>query len=77
MVIHSGSDEFPFQVAVGILFLVIGGLNINKDHSQRTADILNNVIVVLIFLITLVNIVINGFGFRYTDEGTFPASKIK
>ncbi len=61
---------------MGILFLVIGGMNINKEPSQRTADIMNNVIVVLIFLITLVNIVINGFGIRYTDEDTFPTSKV-
>merc|ERR1711894_190563 len=55
------------QVIVGILFLVIGGLNINDDPDQRTADILNDVITVLVFLITLVNIVINGFGIRTTD----------
>merc|ERR1712141_890425 len=55
------------QVIVGILFLVIGGLNINDDLDQRTADILNDVITVLVFLITLVNIVINGFGIRTTD----------
>merc|ERR1711983_469712 len=55
------------QVIVGILFLVIGGLNINDDPDQRTADILNDVITVLVFLITLVNVVINGFGIRTTD----------
>merc|ERR1719150_306325 len=55
------------QVIVGILFLVIGGLNINDDPDQRTADILNDVITVLVFLITLVNVVINGFGIRTID----------
>ena len=52
--------KFDPQLIVGILFLVIGGMDINKKPSQRTADILNNVIVVLIFLITLVNVIING-----------------
>ena len=52
--------KFEPQLIVGILFLVIGGMDINKKPSQRTADILNNVIVVLIFLITLVNVIING-----------------
>ena len=52
--------KFEPQLVVGILFLVIGGMDINKKPSQRTADILNNVIVVLIFLITLVNVIING-----------------
>ena len=52
--------DFEPQLIVGILFLVIGGMDINKKPSQRAADILNNVIVVLIFLITLVNVIING-----------------
>jgi len=85
-VLQVGYDKHPFyylmlsliiismilQLIVGILFLVIGGMDINKKPSQRTADILNNVIVVLIFLITLVNVIINGFGIRYTDEDMFP-----
>ena len=53
---------------MGILFLVIGGLNINEDTDQKYADILNDVITVLVFIITLINIVINGFGIRSTDE---------
>merc|ERR1719219_452869 len=73
-VLQLGVDKHPFyhlmlgliivsivlQVIVGILFLVIGGLNINEDTDQKYADILNDVITVLVFLITLVNIVING-----------------
>ncbi len=65
------------QVVVGILFLVIGGLNINEEPKQRTADILNDVIVVVIFLITLVNVIISGFGIRHTDENVQTASTIK
>lgn len=66
---RSISNESPicFQVIVGILFLVVGGLNINDEPDQNTADIINNVIVVLIFLITLVNVIISGFGIRHTD----------
>ena len=52
-----------FQVVAGILFLVIGGLSINDGSpNQKTADILNDVIVVVIFIITLINVVISGFG---------------
>ena len=59
-----------FQVVAGILFLVIGGLSINDGSPhQKTADILNDVIVVVIFIITLINVVISGFGIRATDEG--------
>jgi hypothetical protein len=59
-----------FQVVAGVLFLVIGGLSINEGSTnQKTADILNDVIVVVIFIITLINVVISGFGIRATDEG--------
>ncbi len=55
------------QVVVGILFLIVGGLNINEEPDQKTANGLNDAIVIVIFLITLVNVVINGFGIRHTD----------
>ena len=56
------------QVIVGVLFLVIGGLNINDVPDQKTANFLNDVIVVLVFLITLVNVIISGFGIRDVDD---------
>ena len=55
-------------MVVGILFLIIGGLNINENADQKTANILNDVIVIIVFIITLVNVVINGFGIRTTDD---------
>ena len=65
-----------FQVVAGILFLVIGGLNINEGSpKQKTADILNDVIVVIIFIITLINIVISGFGIRASDDGQIPLTE--
>ncbi len=39
-------------------------MNINDEPDQRTADILNDVIVVVIFVITLVNVIISGFGIQ-------------
>ncbi len=39
-----------FQVLVGILFLVIGGMDINDDKKVRTAEILNDVITILVQL---------------------------
>ena len=61
-------NRFSFQVVVGILFLVIGGLNINDEPDQKAANILNDVIVVLVFLITLINVIISGFGIRDVDD---------
>lgn len=64
--LHSVFHSAP-QVVVGILFLVIGGLNINDDDDQSTANIINDIIVITIFLVTLINIIISGFGIRTTD----------
>ncbi|KAK3918635.1 Ninjurin-1 [Frankliniella fusca] len=49
-------------VLVGIMFLVIGALNINKDKDKRRADILNDVILIMVFVISVTNVVIAGFG---------------
>ncbi|XP_059078731.1 ninjurin-2-like isoform X5 [Tigriopus californicus] len=85
-VLQVGEEKHPFfylllvliissivlQASVGVLFLIIGGLNINKEPNQKRANILNDVIVVLIFLITLDNVVISGFGIRHTDMNVNP-----
>lgn len=53
---------------VAILFVIIGGLNINKEKDHRTAIILNDMILLFIFLITIVNIIISGFGLDYASQ---------
>ena len=55
------------QVILGIHYLIIAWLNINVEGFQNPASILNDVIVFAIFLVTLINIVISGFGVRTTD----------
>merc|ERR1711953_1150257 len=64
-VLQVGEDNHPFyhlmlaliilsiilQIIVGILFLIIGGMNINENADQRVADILNDIITVTVFLI--------------------------
>jgi hypothetical protein len=64
-----------FQIIVGILFLIIGGMNINDEVKVKTAEILNDVITILVFLITVINAVINSFGMRSTDADV--SAKIK
>ncbi|CAL4058752.1 unnamed protein product [Meganyctiphanes norvegica] len=56
------SISLILQVVVGILFLVIGGMNINDPAQCRACDIINNITVVLIFLISLDNIILSAFG---------------
>lgn len=50
------------------MFVIIGGLNINKSRDHRAALVLNDIILVFIFLISVVNIIISGFGFEYSNQ---------
>lgn len=54
--------SMALQVIVGILLVVVGRWNINKRKEQSIANITNNLIVVIIFLITVINVLITAFG---------------
>ncbi|XP_045470231.1 ninjurin-2-like isoform X4 [Harmonia axyridis] len=56
------------QLAVAILFVIIGGMNINKERNKKAALILNDIILVFIFLIAIVNILISGFGMEFSSQ---------
>ncbi|KAK6634986.1 hypothetical protein RUM44_000235 [Polyplax serrata] len=56
------------QVIVGILFLIIGGLNVRRPKEQKICIILNDVILLLIFLISLDNVIISSFGIEYSNN---------
>lgn len=56
------------QLIVGVLFVVIGGLNINRRKDQNVAHILNDVILVLVFLISIDNVIISGFGIEHSSQ---------
>ncbi|XP_068894451.1 ninjurin-1 isoform X5 [Tenebrio molitor] len=62
------SISIVLQLIVAILFVIIGGLNINKHRDHAAAIILNDVILIFIFLITIVNIIISGFGIEYSNQ---------
>lgn len=55
---------------VGGIFLVVGGLDIKKEKDQWKCLILNDLSVIVVFLITTINITISGFGF---DVSSSPA----
>merc|ERR1712172_113662 len=52
------------QLVAGILFLAVGGLNINDEKHHRHANIINNPATVVVFIITFINVVIGAFGFE-------------
>ncbi|XP_031329349.1 ninjurin-2 isoform X3 [Photinus pyralis] len=56
------------QLIVAILFVIIGGLNINKTRDHTAALVLNDVILIFVFLISLINIIISGFGIEYSNQ---------
>ncbi|XP_063908514.1 ninjurin-1 isoform X4 [Zophobas morio] len=62
------SISIVLQLIVAILFVIIGGLNINKQRDHGTAVILNDVILIFIFLISIINIIISGFGLEYSNQ---------
>lgn len=53
---------------VGIFFIIIGSLNINEKKDQSFATILNDIILVLVFVISLVNVIISGFGIEHSSQ---------
>ncbi|XP_036229812.1 ninjurin-1 isoform X4 [Bactrocera oleae] len=56
------------QLLVGILFVVIGSLNINRQKDQVAAVIINDIILVIIFVISVINVIISGFGIEYSSQ---------
>lgn len=53
---------------VGILFIIIGSLNINRQKEQSAAVILNDLILVIIFVISIVNVIISAFGIDHASQ---------
>lgn len=53
---------------VGILFIIIGSLNINRQKEQSAAVILNDIILVIIFIISIVNVIISAFGIDHASQ---------
>jgi len=47
---------------VGGLFVLLGSLNINKERDQRKADVANDIATALVFVISIMNVIISGFG---------------
>ncbi len=67
--------RFKFQICVGALFLIIGRVNINEKPDHRFASRLNDVILIMIFLITVINVIISVFGFS-ADSSSKPTSAV-
>lgn len=49
------------QLLAGLLLVLLGRWNINCPWEQRKADLVNNVVVLLTFLISVVNVLLSAF----------------
>ena len=47
-----------FQIVVGLLFFLIAMINVNDEDSHASAKILNNIILVIAFVITFITEII-------------------
>ncbi|XP_025025810.1 ninjurin-2 [Python bivittatus] len=59
-----------FQMAIGILLIVMARLNLNDVAKQQRLDLLNNIATVLVFITVIINIFITAFGVQKT--GLYP-----
>ncbi|KAK0177323.1 hypothetical protein PV328_001391 [Microctonus aethiopoides] len=62
------SLSIGLQAVVGILFIIIGGLDISKPRDHWAANILNDIILIAVFVITLVNVAVSGFGMEFSNK---------
>ncbi|KAH8031315.1 hypothetical protein HPB51_015471 [Rhipicephalus microplus] len=56
-------------ILVGMVFLVLGFINLNKDNNHRMAEILNNIATAAVFAVTVLNILTASFDGRKGIEG--------
>ncbi|XP_055389627.1 ninjurin-2 isoform X2 [Condylostylus longicornis] len=62
------STSIILQLLVGVLFVIIGSLNINRKAEQAASIILNDVILIFVFVISVVNVIISGFGIEHASH---------
>jgi len=61
------STSIVLQILVGVVIILLGMVNLNKDKNHNRADILNNMVTIFIFIITVINIIISAFGMKGSD----------
>ncbi|XP_003737707.1 ninjurin-2 [Galendromus occidentalis] len=62
------------QILVGAFIVILGTVNLNREKNHVRANVLNNMVTIFIFIITVVNIVISSFGMKGSDTPAFIGS---
>ncbi|XP_075526571.1 ninjurin-1-like [Dermacentor variabilis] len=58
------SLSIGLQIMVGVVFLLLGFMNVNDQKNHRLADILNNVATAAVFGVTVLNVMAASFDGR-------------
>jgi len=66
------STSIVLQILVGVAIILLGMVNLNHDKNHFRADVLNNMVTVFIFVITVINIIISAFGMKGSDTIVVP-----
>ncbi|XP_022696049.1 ninjurin-2-like isoform X4 [Varroa jacobsoni] len=54
--------SLSLQILVGAFIVLVGTVNLNKEKNHFRANVLNNMVTIFIFMITVINIIISAFG---------------
>ncbi|XP_022696050.1 ninjurin-2-like isoform X5 [Varroa jacobsoni] len=54
--------KYLLQILVGAFIVLVGTVNLNKEKNHFRANVLNNMVTIFIFMITVINIIISAFG---------------
>ncbi|XP_037088538.1 ninjurin-2-like isoform X1 [Pollicipes pollicipes] len=63
------SVSIILQILIGVLLMVLGALDITDESpTQMAADIINDITVIMVFIVTLLNVIIASFGIETTQR---------
>ena len=62
------SLSIALQIIVGIILLILGGMEVKTAEEKRHVHIVNDVVVGFIFAITVINVFIAAFGIKLADD---------
>lgn len=66
------SVSIVMQILVGIVFMALGFVNVNKEKNQRSAEVLNNLATAAVFGVTVLNILAASFDLRRPEAAGGP-----
>ncbi|XP_017492348.1 PREDICTED: ninjurin-2-like [Rhagoletis zephyria] len=64
------STSIILQVLVGAIFIYLGYINFDDTERQKRLNRYNNIATILVFLITILNVLISGFGISTEPSNT-------